>query len=180
MRAALTLALVLAAGPVLAQGADPAQALRAAFQGAGCVMTEDNQDQVLAASGLTADDATDAVGVLIAAGELVAEGESLRLVSGDCAGVGGAAPDVAALAERRGRIAAALAARGCRVSERESSAMAREMGLRDTELVATLFELVGRGEARLDRSGGVETIILSVPPCEGAAAPAPAPSLTKP
>jgi hypothetical protein len=175
VRAAFALALALAGGPAFAQGADAVQALRAAFQGVGCVMNRNNQDQVLDASGLTADAATDAVGALIASGELLAEGETLRLVSGDCAGVGGAVPDAAAMAERRARVAAALAARGCRVNERDSTGFAADLGLPSSEVVATLLELVGRGEARLDRSGDTETIILTVAPCDGGAPAAPVP-----
>jgi hypothetical protein len=163
---AAALALALAAAPAAAQPADPVASLREAFQAVGCVMNQDNQDRVLAESGLTAQSATDVVGALFASGELVAEGETIRLVSGECAGVGGAAPDRAALDARRMQVAAALASRGCRVSERETSALGGELGLQDAELVAALFELVGRGEARLERDSGTEIIILTAPPCD--------------
>lgn len=63
--------------------------------------------------------------------------------------------------------------------DRDSSAFAREVGLNDTEAVATLFELISRGEARMDRSGAVETIILTAPPCGDAAAPAQPPAISK-
>jgi hypothetical protein len=171
--AALVAGLVLA-GPLVAQVADPQGTLRGALASVGCIMTQDNQDQVLTASGLTEDAATDALVAMIGAGEVLAEGETLRLLSGDCAGVGGDAPDPAVLAARRDRIVAALVARGCRISERESTGFAAELGLPDTELVATLFELVGRGEARIDRSGALESIELVIPPCGGVGqAPAP-------
>jgi hypothetical protein len=175
---ALAAALVVSA-PLAAQTPDPQAALRAALESIGCIMTETNHDQVLTTSGLSSTQATDALGALIGAGEVLAEGETIRLLTGACTGVGGDAPDPAMLAARRDRVAAALAARGCRITERESAGFADDLGLPITELAATLFELVGRGEAAFDRNGAIEVITMTAPPCDGAAAPTPPPALSK-
>jgi hypothetical protein len=154
----------LGALPATAQAPDALAAQRAALESVGGILTQENPDAVLAAAGLAAPAAADALGALIGAGEASAQGQTIRLMTGACTGVGGDAPDPAMLAARRDRVAAALAARGCRVSERDSPAFARDLGLPDAECSATLVALIGRGEAQIDPSGAVEVITLTAPP----------------
>lgn len=81
----LTLALAfLAAGPATAQSEAEVDALVTAIAAGGCVVSETNEAEVLAASGLTEDAAAAVVMVLMTSGQAVPEGDDLRLVSGPC------------------------------------------------------------------------------------------------
>lgn len=173
------LGLSMAGGGPLAAQTDPAAALRGALESVGCVMDRTNQQRVLGTSGLTEPQAMEALGRLIAAAEVVVEGESLRLTSGPCTGVGGDAPDPQVLADRRARLAGAVATRGCRMGPDDVTALGVDLMMSETELAGAMLDLVGRGEGRVEGAGGAEVFVLTAPPCDAAASPRPSPPVSK-
>jgi hypothetical protein len=82
-----TIALMLGLGlalPALAQTAAQTEALIAAIAAAGCEVREDNNAAILAAAGLTQDQASAIVAVLLGDGRAAVEGGSLRLKTAGC------------------------------------------------------------------------------------------------
>ena len=72
------------AGPAGAQTAAQAEALIAAIAAAGCEVREDNNASVLAAAGLTQDQASAVVAALLNDGRAAVEGGNLRLKTAGC------------------------------------------------------------------------------------------------
>jgi hypothetical protein len=72
------------AAPAMAQTAAQADALIAAIAAAGCEVREDNNAAILAAAGLTQDQASAVVAVLLGDGRAAVEGGSLRLKTAGC------------------------------------------------------------------------------------------------
>lgn len=76
--------LLFVAQPLAAQDSPGTETLIAAIEAAGCLVHEGNQASVLAASGLTEDEAGAIVMMMMTDGRAVPDGDNLRLVTGDC------------------------------------------------------------------------------------------------
>lgn len=72
------------AGPAAAQTAAQTDALIAAIAAAGCEVREDNNSAILAAAGLTQDQAGAVVAALLNDGRAAVEGGNLRLKVAGC------------------------------------------------------------------------------------------------
>ena len=85
VRIILTAAALLGALPAAAQVDGSAKAqLVAAIASAGCQVTPENNGEILAAAGLTEEQAAGIVEEMLVAGEAVPEGDSLVLRTGGC------------------------------------------------------------------------------------------------
>lgn len=81
----LTLAVALTAVPALAQDADDVAAMTAAIEAAGCVVTAENGDAVLAASGLNEQQTMDVIAVLYTDGAVsLTEDGNMKLTNEAC------------------------------------------------------------------------------------------------
>lgn len=76
---------LICATPVVAQDVDPVPALVTAIEQAGCIVTVDNSDAVLAASGLDNDQTIAAIEALYLAGAVsLLEDGSMKLTNETC------------------------------------------------------------------------------------------------
>jgi len=160
--AALLVAALGLAQPLAAQSPEAhRQALTAALTGAGCMLSNDNQNEILAASGLTEDQALAALQVLFAEDAVRMEGERLYLVTGDCAEHAGTADDPAERAAWRAAMIAALAEAGCRITPGDQHRVIAASGLTESQAITVLLALAGTGEARMTD----DEYVLLIPPC---------------
>lgn len=163
-----TLAAVALLGgtlPVVAQSSDRVAALRDAMASSGCIMTRQSRQAIVASTGLSDIDALGALTGLFAAPDAVADGDSFRLFTGACAGVGGEVPDRAALAVEREAVASAIVMLGCRLDMRRLSALAQDVGLSRPAVSGAVFGLVGRGEARFETLESPDFVVLTYGDC---------------
>lgn len=84
---ALSVAFLCCASPVFAQDTDAADvaALTVAIQDAGCIVTAENGDAILAASGLSDEDTMSVVATMYAAGVVALEADgTMKLTNEVC------------------------------------------------------------------------------------------------
>lgn len=135
-------AVALGAGPGFADASADAEALAGAIHDAGCVVTLENAEAILASAGLTASAMQSALATLLSEhrAETVFDG-TLILTADDCDFT-----DAEALAR-------AVAAAGCTVSDADGAEIASATGLDRRLMTYAVQVLVWQGRAQVSDSG---------------------------